>query len=166
MSEHRRRASAEERSEWCDERSREERIVHMTRHELFRGFRFVIVNGVGTIADISLVYLLHYVLHRPLLIAVFSGWLVSGLCGYVLNRRFVFADGHASLLKSSFRYVLLVVFNLAVGVGGVTWLVAHGWNYILTRLLSSTFLVITNFLVSRRWVFVVMPPIAERIETP
>jgi putative flippase GtrA len=136
----------------------------MRRHEVFRAFRFVTVNGVGTVADVCLVYLLHHVLSAPLLIAVFSGWLSSTLCGYVLSRRFVFADGHASLVKSSFRYFVLICFNLAVGVGGVTWLVAHGWNYLLTRLLSSTFLVIANFLVARRWVFAVVPPIAGQVQ--
>lgn len=134
------------------------------RHELFRVFRFVTVNGVGTIADVSVVFLEHRVLHLPLLVAVFSGWLTSILIGYLLNRRFVFADGHASLAKSSSRYFVLVCFNLLVGVFGVTLLVAHGWNYVLTRIMSSSFLVIVNFLVSRRWVFAVIPPTAEQVE--
>lgn len=138
----------------------------MHKHELFRIFRFVVVNAVGTVADVSTVFLTHRILHAPLLLSVACGWTISVLCGYGLNRRFVFADGHASLARSSGRYLVLVCFNLAVGVLGVTFLVSHGWNYIVTRLMSSTFLVIVNFVVSHRWVFSVVPPTAERVEVP
>lgn len=115
--------------------------------------RFVIVNGVGTVVDIGLVFVLTHVLSAPILAAVFCGWLSSMLCGFFLNRRFVFSDGRASLFTASGRYLTLVALNLAVGVGAVSWLVSDGWNYVLTRLLSSTVLVITNFAIARWWIF-------------
>jgi putative flippase GtrA len=134
----------------------------MLGRERKRVVRFVLVNGVGTIVDVSLVFLLAKVLAAPLLLAVFCGWLSSVLLGFNLNRRLVFPDGQASLFAASTRYVILVAFNMLVGVGGVTLLVSHGWNYVLTRLLSSTFLVIVNFLATRWWVFVVRAPMTRR----
>jgi len=87
--------------------------------------------------------------------AISCGFLSSMLCGFVLNRRFVFGDGRASLAAASWRYSALVLFNFGVGVGVVTLLVSHGWNYLLTRVLSSTFLVVCNFSLARWWVFAV-----------
>ncbi len=137
-------------------------MTGIARREYIRIVRFVLANGVGTTVDVSLVFLLTRVLSQPLLLAVFCGWLSSMLSGFYLNRRLVFADGHASLLTASGRYLALVAFNLLVGVGLVTFLVAHDWNYVLTRLLSSSFLVAFNFLVARWWVFVVRAPMTGR----
>lgn len=127
----------------------------MNRRELGRMPRFIVVNGVGTVLDVTSVFLLGSMLGAPLLFAVSCGWSISQMCGFVLNRRFVFRDGRASLGTASVRYLVLVLFNLAIGVGLVTWLVSHGWNYILTRVLTSVFLVIFNFAVAKLWVFVV-----------
>ncbi|MDQ2838973.1 MAG: GtrA family protein [Actinomycetota bacterium] len=121
--------------------------------ETGRVVRFVAANGVGTIVDISLVTVLRHFLGLPILLAVFCGWLASALCGFGLNRRFVFSDGRASLFTASWRYLVMVVFNFAVGVLAVSWLVNDGWNYVLTRLLSSAFLVTCNFVLARQWVF-------------
>ena len=129
----------------------------MQRRELRRIVRFVVVNGVGTVADISTVYVLHNLLHVFLLIAVMAGWTISATCGFALNRIFVFQETTVPLVRSSTRYLALVVLNLAVGVFGVTALVSAGWNYILTRILSSTLLVTVNFIVSHKWVFAVTP---------
>jgi putative flippase GtrA len=136
-------------------------MTGLRRREYVRAARFVLVNGVGTVLDVGLVFLLTKVLSAPLLLAVFCGWLASMLCGFYLNRRLVFADGQASLFTASRRYFALVTFNVLVGVGLVTFLVAQGWNYPLTRALSSTFLVIVNFLVARWWVFVVRLPMSQ-----
>ena len=111
------------------------------------------VNAVGTVADVTTVFVLHQVMHFALLGAVFAGWSVSVTSGYVLSRFVVFADHKSPVARSTFRYGALVCLNLAVGVLGVTYLVDHGWNYLLTRLLSSSVLVIVNFIVSHRWVF-------------
>ncbi len=125
----------------------------MTRRELVRVCRFIVVNGVGTAIDVGSVFVLTRFLAAPLLLAVFCGWSSSQLSGFALNRRFVFSDGRAALGTASVRYLVLVLINLAIGVGLVTWLVAHGWNYILMRVLASLFLVLFNFSVAKWWVF-------------
>jgi putative flippase GtrA len=133
----------------------------MTRQQLVRLVRFVAFNGVGTLLDVSVVYALRHLAGAPWGLAVVSGWASSVLIGFVVNRRFVFRDGLASFRHASTRYLVLVAFNLAVGVGLVTVLVSHGWNYVLTRLLSSSFLVLFNFVVSHTWVFSVPLPVPE-----
>jgi putative flippase GtrA len=129
----------------------------MTRPEVVRTCRFIAVNGVGTVLDVGSVFVLTRIVGAPLLLAVFTGWSSSMVAGFLLNRRFVFSDGRATLFTASRRYLALVGFNLLIGVGLVTLLVAHGWNYVLTRLLSSMVLVAINFAVARWWVFVVRP---------
>ena len=131
------------------------RTTALTRHEIGRVARFIGANGVGTALDVSMVTLLHRELGVILVFAISCGFLSSMLCGFVLNRRFVFGDGRASLAAASWRYSALVLFNFGVGVGVVTLLVSHGWNYLLTRVLSSTFLVVCNFSLARWWVFAV-----------
>lgn len=128
--------------------------VRVTRHDAVMVLRFLAVNGCGTVADVAVVLTLR-ALGAPLLLAVAAGFLSSQVCGFALNRRFVFRGGTTSLTSSSLRYAVLVAVNLAVGVGAVTWLVHVGWNYVLTRLLSSSCLVVLNFAVARWWVFVV-----------
>lgn len=129
----------------------------MSGTEVVRLLRFVVLNGIGTVLDVALVFLLHNVFGLWWVVTVFCGWLASTCTGFVLNHRFVFRDGQATVRQASFRYALLVAFNLAVGVVLVTVAVEHGWPYVPTRLLSSVFLVGVNFAVNRGWVFAVAP---------
>jgi putative flippase GtrA len=134
----------------------------MRHQEVGRVGRFILVNGVGTVLDVGLVTALRHWTSIPIPIEVTAGWLVSMVSGFVLNRRFVFQDGQSTWFAASWRYFVLVGFNFLVGVGGVSLLVEHGWSYLPTRLLSSAFLVASNFVVARRWVFVVrdnQPPV-------
>ncbi len=125
----------------------------LRNHEIKRILLFVGVNGVGTALDVTSVFLLMHAYVMPLAADVLVGWSLSQTCGYLLNRRFVFQDGDSSPTKSLVRYGALVALNLLVGVGMVSILVDHGWNYLLTRVLSSIILVFSNFFIARHWVF-------------
>jgi putative flippase GtrA len=120
--------------------------------------RFLAVAVFGTVLDVSVVLTIRVAFGAPLLVAVGCGWIASVTAGFLLNRRVVFDDGRASLTRASGRYLVLVVLNALIGVGGVTAAVAHGVNYLLARVVSSTFLVTFNFLVNRNWVFDVAEP--------
>lgn len=136
----------------------------MSRTELVRLARFIVLNGIGTVLDVALVYVLHGVLGAPWLLSVFSGWFTSTCVGFLLNHHFVFHDGQASLRQASWRYAVLVGLNLGVGVGLVTLVVEQGAPYLPTRLVSSAVLVATNFAVNRGWVFAVTPVVLADAE--
>jgi putative flippase GtrA len=132
--------------------------------EFRRLVRFGVVNAGATLLDLISVSLVRYVLHAPWFIAVATGFAANVTSGFVLNRMFVFDDGHASLRTATWRYGVLFAFNALVGIGGVTVLIDHGWPYIVARLTSSVFLVITNFIVSKLWVFEVRSVSREATE--
>ena len=114
--------------------------------------RFVVFAGVGTVLDLVVLLSLRRA-GLPLLLCVFFGFSASQVSGFLLNRKFVFTGGRSSLLGSSWRYGVLVAINLAVGVGGVTWIVSQGADYLVTRVVVSALLVLFNFAVAHLWVF-------------
>jgi putative flippase GtrA len=127
----------------------------MNRAEIIRAARFVVFNGVGTVIDIALVTVLSREFGAPPLLAIFCGWTSNMITGVLMNRYLVFANGQSTFYTATWRYIMLVTFNLGVGVFGVAALVSAGWPYVPTRLLSSTLLVVTNYFVARSWVFAV-----------
>lgn len=127
----------------------------MNRTGFIRAIRFTVFNGVGTVIDVAIVALLSRGLGVPLLLAIACGWTSNMITGLLMNRYLVFADGQSTFYTATWRYIILVTFNLAVGVFGVTALVSSGWPYLPTRLLSSTLLVVINYFVARSWVFAV-----------
>jgi putative flippase GtrA len=127
----------------------------MNRAEIIRAARFVVFNGVGTVIDIALVTVLSREFGAPPLLAIFCGWTSNMITGLLMNRYLVFANGQSTFYTATWRYIMLVTFNLGVGVFGVAALVSAGWPYVPTRLLSSTLLVVTNYFVARSWVFAV-----------
>jgi putative flippase GtrA len=127
----------------------------MNRAGVIRAARFLVFNGVGTVVDIALVTVLSREFDVPPLLAIFCGWTSNMITGLLMNRYLVFADGQSTFYTATWRYIMLVTFNLGVGVFGVAALVSAGWPYVPTRLLSSTLLVIINYFVARSWVFAV-----------
>jgi putative flippase GtrA len=114
---------------------------------------YLAVAGACTALDLGTVALTRLLLDLPLLVAVGLGFGANVGSGLLLSRRHVFPGGRSRLSTASWRYAVLVVANVLVGVGAVTAVVAQGTSYLLARLGSSALLVAVNYAVMRWWVF-------------
>ena len=115
-------------------------------------FGYLVAGGLSLLLDIATLFLLHSVLHLPLVVAVSIAYLVGLFSNYAINRSWVFSGDH-SHGRSMSRYGLLVVFNYAATVVIVSGLTALGASYIVGKLIAVSGTVVWNFLAYKHWVF-------------
>jgi putative flippase GtrA len=116
------------------------------------GIRFLIVGGLSAAVDAGSLYVLHGVLDIWLPVATAIAFLVAFGINFGLNRIWTFeATGNARW--HLVRYGSLVLVNLALTVllvQALTWL---GLIYLVSKVLTTATLAVSNYFVSRRWVF-------------
>jgi putative flippase GtrA len=123
------------------------------RQHITHALTYLGVYGLCTVLDVGMVALTHLLLGWPLLVAVALGFTTNVVSGFVLGRLVVFPGSRTRLGTASWRYAVLTGVNVLVGVGGVTVVVSHGFNYLIARVTASGFLLALNYVVMRWWVF-------------
>lgn len=118
--------------------------------------RFAVVGGIGFGTDVALLWLLHGVAHMWLSLATALAYLVAFALSFVLSREWVFPDT-GDMRRQVYRYCLLVAGVLLLTVLGVKALVSLGVQYLVAKVLVSGVVAVVNYVVSRWWVFRVIP---------
>jgi putative flippase GtrA len=113
---------------------------------------YLVAGGLSLLLDVATLFVMHGLLHIPLVVAVSIAYLAGLLSNYSINRYWVFS-GADSLGRSAFRYGLLVAFNYAATVLIVTGLTAAGFSYIVGKLIAVGGTLFWNFLAYKHWVF-------------
>jgi putative flippase GtrA len=114
--------------------------------------KFAAVGAVGT--------LFHYLLLIALVsgfsvlpvLATSCGAVLGALVNYWLNRVFTFQSErqHREALP---RYLLMASVGLGLNALLLGALVSQGMHYLVAQLLATGFILMTNYIVSRKWIF-------------
>jgi putative flippase GtrA len=121
----------------------------MSRHS---GVRFLIVGGLSVAIDAGSLFVLHGVLGVWLPLATAVAYMISIGVNFGLNRLWTFEAGGAARWHL-LRYVLLVAANLTLTVVLVQLLTWLGLPYLVSKLCTTAVLAVSNYFISREWVF-------------
>jgi putative flippase GtrA len=113
---------------------------------------YLVAGGLSLLLDIATLFVMHGLLHIPLIVAVSIAYLVGLFSNYSINRYWVFSGGE-SLGRSAFRYGLLVAFNYSATVLIVAGLTSAGISYIVGKFIAVGGTLIWNYLAYKHWVF-------------
>ncbi|MEU8257327.1 GtrA family protein [Micromonospora inaquosa] len=114
--------------------------------------RFLIVGGLSAITDTSALYLFHGVLGVWLPFATVLAFAVAFVVNFGLNRAWSFGSS-GDVGGQAWRYLLLVLVNLALTVALVQGLTWAGLPYLVAKVLTTGGLAVLNLFVSRKWIF-------------
>jgi putative flippase GtrA len=114
---------------------------------------YLVAGGLSLLLDIATLFVMHGLMHIPLIVAVSIAYLVGLFSNYSINRYWVFSGGGESLGRSAFRYGLLVAFNYSATVVIVAGLTSAGFSYIVGKLIAVGGTLIWNYLAYKHWVF-------------
>ncbi|HLL68692.1 MAG TPA: GtrA family protein [Micromonosporaceae bacterium] len=117
------------------------------------GVRFLAVGMLSFAADAGALFVLHGLLHVWLPAATTLAFAAAFVVNFGLNRLWSFRTS-GQVGRQVWRYVWLVLANLAVTVVLVQGLVWAGIPYLGAKVATTGLLSVINYLVSRRWIFV------------
>ena len=115
--------------------------------------RFLLVGGLATACHyLILVVLVQTGLTQPLT-ASNTGFALSAVLNYLLNRRFTFASQRPHR-EAAPRFALVAATGLAINAG-LFWLVHNlgGQNYLLAQVAATIGTICWNFALNRIWTF-------------
>jgi putative flippase GtrA len=124
-------------------------VGKISRHS---AVRFLIVGGLSVAIDTGTLFVLHGLLGVWLPLATAVSYLVSVGVNFALNRLWTF-DAHGDARWHLLRYALLLGANLALTVVLVQVLTWMGLPYLVSKLCTTAVLAVSNYFISRRWVF-------------
>jgi putative flippase GtrA len=127
----------------------EERSVGQGRVQFVR---YLSVGVLSVVVDVSLLVVLHSVVHLALLIATVIAFWSALVVNYLLNHRWTFGVG-GRLGSRVPRYAVLVGINFAITVAVVGGLTAAGLPYLLAKGIAVAVAGTVNFVGYRVWVF-------------
>lgn len=114
--------------------------------------RFLISGGIVFCADISVFGLLVYLDYGTALANAF-GMLTGFLLGYVLHAKFSFRVKTMRSLNQQLRYLITFLFNLGVASVLISTLAETLSNPWIAKLIAIAVVVLSNYLISRYFVF-------------
>jgi putative flippase GtrA len=114
--------------------------------------RFVVVGGLSLLTNTAALYALHGVLGMWLPLAAALAFAISFVVNFGLNRMWTF-ESDGALAGHLWRYLALVLANLALNAALVTGLSAVGVPYLLSQVIVTAMLSAANYVVSQRWIF-------------
>lgn len=132
-------------------------------HELYKKYReiivYVIVGGLTTIVSwlayfICVVTFLDARNPVQLQIANIISWIAGVAFGYVTNRKYVFLSHDPHIAKEAARFTAARISTLLLDMF-VMWLLVSvlGWNDKLSKIISTIFVMIGNYVFSKLLVF-------------
>jgi putative flippase GtrA len=128
------------------------RLNRITQHS---AFRYLVAGGLSFSIDEFCLFVLHGLFHVWLPAATVLAFVLAFGVNFQLNRSWAFAAGGGGAVgRQAGRYGLLVAANLATTTFGVPGLTAAGVYYLISKAVVSGVLVVINYVVSRRWIFV------------
>ena len=115
--------------------------------------RFVIVGGVNTLAGLSVIYALKWLLGVHDIAANFAGYSVGLLLSYVLNARWTFRFS-GKLLAAAHRFVLTIIAAYLANLGTVSAAIyVFGMNAYAAQALGIIPYALLTYLSSKLFVF-------------
>lgn len=124
----------------------------MSRLGRHSGVRFLVVGGLSVGIDAGMLFVLHGLFGVWLPLATATSYLLSIGFNFGLNRLWTFEASGAAHWHL-FRYVLLVAANLTLTVLLVQLLTWLGLPYLVSKLCTTAVLAVSNYFLSREWVF-------------
>lgn len=122
--------------------------------------RFLFVGGISFALDLGLLILLHEVFGVALWAATPIAFVVSLVFNFLLQRIFTFRATNKGSVSAA-KYILLVVFNIAVSDLIVTGFDALGWSYIIGKTTATALTTVWNYFLYRHWIFQRTPQAAD-----
>ncbi|MGC1305378.1 MAG: GtrA family protein [Caulobacteraceae bacterium] len=124
--------------------------------DLLQLSRFGLAGAFNTLVSLSIITALDLGLHAPPSLANAAGYAVGMLCGFVLNRRFVFRS-QARARSSGPKYALTAisgfVLNQLVLLGALHLLGAGALQHLTAQVAGMGVYTVSVFLICRFWVF-------------
>lgn len=114
--------------------------------------RFVVAGALSVGSDVTVLFVLHGLLHVQLVVATTCAYASSLVVNYTLNHVWVFAS-EGQMPRRLGRYLLLVGVNYASTIAFVTGLTAIGLFYLLSKAVAVAVNAVMNFVAFRGWVF-------------
>ncbi len=114
--------------------------------------RFLLVGGLSFALDLGLLVLLYEVFGVALWLATPIAFIVSLIFNFFLQRVFTFRATNKGSI-SAVKYLLLVVFNIAVSDVIVIGFDALGWSYVIGKTTATILTTVWNYFLYRHWIF-------------
>jgi putative flippase GtrA len=117
-----------------------------------------VIFGIGT----TLINLLAYavctrVFNIHLLISTVLAWIISVLFAYITNRKYVFNSNNKTLKSILIELISFISCRLLTGAIDVAIMYVFagllGYNDIIIKILSNLFVIVSNYVVSRLFIF-------------
>lgn len=125
-------------------------IASLTRRS---SVRFLIVGGLSVATDTGALFVFHGVLGIWLPVATVLAFAVAFVVNFGLNRAWAFG-ATGGMGGQVWRYLALVMVNLAATVLLVQGLTSAGLPYLVAKVITAAGLAVVNYLVSKKWIFI------------
>lgn len=139
----------------------------MIVRKLNRLLRFQSSAILSTAADFMVTLFMKEVLGLSYLLSTATGSTSGGILNFLLCRNWVFKASQFPAPRQVFRYAFTWSVSILLNIAGVYLLTSvAGFNYILSKLVVSSFIGLTfNFSMQRRFVFrIVHPPVSAKFK--
>lgn len=123
--------------------------------KLNRLLRFQSSAVLSTVADFMVTLFMKEILGLSYLLSTATGTTSGGILNFILCRNWVFKASQFPAPRQVFRYTFTWCISILLNISGVYLLTSiAGFNYILSKLIVSSFIGLTfNFSMQRRFVF-------------
>jgi putative flippase GtrA len=139
---------------------------------LSRFFKFAVVGTIGAVVDFGILYVLHALLHWPLVLSNTISFTCAVISNFTWNRYWTYPDSRSKPITSQLRQ-FFVVNLVGWGINTVilrfltgpleglmgTFLtaapavVAHNYGYNLAKIIATGVVMFWNFFVNRFWTY-------------
>jgi putative flippase GtrA len=130
-------------------------LQYLYKHHFIR---YLFVGGTTFMIDFALLYLLHSKAHIELAIATSSGYWISIVYNFFLNRTWTFsAVEKTNLRKNLSTYLVLLGCNYIFTVVFIS-ILSHSINYLLAKVLAVAIQMTWTYYIYKNYVFVKKEP--------
>lgn len=125
----------------------------MFNRDFLRKFsRFIYVGATATLLQYAILLILVEALGFSPVLASAIGFAISAIANYLLNRHFTFRSTLSHRI-TAVRFVVAVLCGLAVTFLLMLLLTDSGMNYVASQILTTTIVLLLNFIAGSHWTF-------------
>lgn len=116
-------------------------------------FRFLVAGGMATALQYFILGIGIHAFHSVAAVASGVGYLFGSVLNYAINYYFTFSS-EQSHVKAVARFYIMVAIGWSINTGCMALLADFlGWNNWLAQVLATVLSLVSNFIISKLWVF-------------
>lgn len=129
-----------------------ERII-----KLLRRFRRIIIFGfvgvLNTLVDYGIFALCYELLHIPIAVSQFLGYMSGSLCGYFMNSNVTFREGKGRTKAQSLQYIGIDVVITVLSGAFMHWVERQGWPVYIIKIFVTVAVAAIHYIIYKYFVF-------------